>query len=104
MTETQFTAEDGAILRGARIVDDYRTIIGNNLKTIRGQVERTIQSWEGGSQQQFMQLMSSWDARASKVTAILDDFRAKLTTSDTNYNETDSTVGQGYNKMNGILS
>lgn len=64
-------AEEGALRRGAEAVKEAKSGIDQQVKTVRNEIEQVRGYWSGAASGAFTQLMSSWDAEASKLNNVL---------------------------------
>lgn len=90
-------AEDGAILRGADIVNSTRSDMTSHINTIRGDIESIATSQlDGRAMTQFRQLMTRWDEDANRLVQALDSFERDLRGTQSSFDSTDEEQGQRY--------
>lgn len=85
----QFSAAEGAILKGADTVASTRDDLTGRIKTVEGQMLSIGSNWQGPAAVAFQRLMAQWNQDANKVTQALVDFEEQLRASQRDYDTTD---------------
>ncbi|WP_036283651.1 WXG100 family type VII secretion target [Microbacterium luticocti] len=65
------SAEEGALLKGAKAVGDAKQGIDRHVKTVRGEIEQVSGYWTGAAAAAYTQLMGRWDEETRKLNNVL---------------------------------
>lgn len=99
----EISAADGALQRGAKIVNDSKTEIVTELGSIANKLSGIGSSWTGSGAAAFQQTFMAWSEKAKRITNALDEFEQNLRDSQTNYSATDDASKAAQNKLMGRL-
>lgn len=99
----EVSAADGALQRGASIVNQSKTDINTELNAIQNQLSGIGASWTGAGATAFQRTFQAWQEKSRRITSALDGFEQNLRDSQTTYTETDDTSAQSQNKFMGRL-
>jgi WXG100 family type VII secretion target len=73
-TNTSQLRDDGAILEGSSIVDQYKTTLLGEVSNLRGKIEGWSAQWQGQGAAAFNQLHTAWEQKVQDLFNSLDDF------------------------------
>ena len=99
----EVSAADGALQRGASIVNSSKTDIIGELNSIQSQLSSIGGSWTGAGATAFQQTFQAWQDKSRKITNALEQFEQNLRDSQSAYSQTDDTSAQAQNKFMGRL-
>jgi WXG100 family type VII secretion target len=99
----EVSAADGALQRGASIVNSSKTDIIGELNAIQNQLSGIGSSWAGSGAAAFQQTFQAWQEKSRKITNALDGFEQNLRDSQSTYTATDYDSAQAQNKFMGRL-
>ena len=99
----EVSAADGALQRGASIVNSSKTDIIGELNSIQNQLSGISAAWQGSGSTQFQQTFQAWQEKSRKITNALDGFEQNLRDSQSTYTATDDDSAQAQNKFMGRL-
>lgn len=99
----EVSAADGALQRGASIVNSSKTEIIGELNAIQNQLSGISASWAGSGAAAFQQTFQAWQDKSRKITSALDGFEQNLRDSQSTYTQTDDDSAQAQNKFMGRL-
>ncbi|MGO1411187.1 MULTISPECIES: WXG100 family type VII secretion target [unclassified Microbacterium] len=99
----EVSAADGALQRGAKIVNESKGNIVLELNAIRTKLSGIQAAWQGRGSNAFQQSFNAWQEKARRITNALDQFEQNLISSQTTYSATDDTSEQGQKKFLGRL-
>jgi WXG100 family type VII secretion target len=99
----QFTKQDAALDRGARIVADARGELEQQLSALRGKLAGVGSQWVGAGSTAFQQVMARWDDDSRRIINALNGFEANLRSSESTYNASDETQSASYSRLAGRL-
>ncbi|HZU92358.1 MAG TPA: WXG100 family type VII secretion target [Microbacterium sp.] len=99
----EVSAADGALQRGASIVNSSKTDIIGELNAIRGKLSGINAAWQGAGSSQFQQTFEAWQDKSRRITSALDTFEQNLRDSQSAYTQTDDTSAQAHAKYQGRL-
>ncbi|WP_162893104.1 WXG100 family type VII secretion target [Microbacterium halotolerans] len=97
------SAADGALQRGASIVNESKGSIVQELNAIRSKLSGINAAWQGSGSNAFQQSFSAWQDKSRRITNALDQFEQNLIDSQTSYTSTDDTSAQAQKKFLGRL-
>ena len=99
----EVSAADGALQRGAKIVNDSKTAIVTELNAIQSKLSGIGSAWQGQGSAAFQQTFSAWQEKSRRITNALDQFEQNLIDSQSAYTTTDDTSAQSQKKFMGRL-
>ncbi|WP_344818324.1 WXG100 family type VII secretion target [Microbacterium soli] len=99
----EVSAADGALQRGANIVNQSKTQIIAELNAIQGKLSDIGASWQGTGAAAFQQTFQAWQEKSRRITNSLDQFEQNLLESQTTYSQADDASAQAQNKFMGRL-
>ena len=99
----EISAADGALQRGAGIVNQSKAEIITELNSIQNQLSGIGAAWVGSGATAFQQTFQAWQEKSRRITNALDEFEQNLRDSQTTYSQTDDTSAQAQNKFMGRL-
>lgn len=97
------SAADGALQRGANIVNQSKASIVGELNSIQSKLSGIGASWQGSGSSAFQQTFAAWQEKSRKITNALDQFEQNLKDSQSSYTATDDASAQSQNKFMGRL-
>jgi WXG100 family type VII secretion target len=99
----QFSRQDQALDRGARLVGDARAELEQQLSSLRGKLAGIGSQWVGSGSTAFQQLMVRWDDDARRIVSALNGFEANLRSSEATYSSSDEAQSSAYSRLAGRL-
>jgi WXG100 family type VII secretion target len=99
----EVSAADGALQRGAKIVNDSKTAIVTELNAIQSKLSGIGAAWQGRGSAAFQQTFSAWQDKSRRITNALDEFEHNLLESQTAYTATDDASESSQKKFMGRL-
>lgn len=99
----EVSAADGALQRGANIVNQSKASIVAELNSIQGKLSGIGAAWQGQGSSAFQQTFQAWQDKSRRITNALDQFEQNLIDSQSAYSATDDTSAQAQNKFMGRL-
>lgn len=99
----EISAADGALQRGASIVNQSKGEIVSELKSIANQLSGIGAAWTGAGASAFQQTFQAWAEKSTRITNALDEFEQNLRDSQTTYTATDDASKAAQNKFMGRL-
>lgn len=87
----QVSAADGALQRGAKIVNDSKTTIVTELNAIQNKLSGIGAAWAGSGSNAFQATFAQWQEKSRRITNTLDQFEQNLLDSQTTYTATDDS-------------
>lgn len=80
----------------AGIVDEMQQVI----RSIQTSSNDAVSMWKGRASSAFDTTQADWNSSATKLQLALDDIKAKLSTSFSNYNDQDDQGAAGFGALN----
>lgn len=99
----EVSAADGALQRGAQIVNQSKAEIVGELNSIQNKLSGIGSSWAGSGAAAFQQTFQAWQEKSRRITNALDGFEQNLRDSQSAYSQTDDASAQSQNKFMGRL-
>lgn len=99
----EVSAADGALQRGASIVNSSKANIVSELNSIQNKLSGIGAAWAGSGSAAFQQTFQAWQEKSRKITNALDQFEQNLRDSQSTYTQSDDTSAQAQNKFMGRL-
>lgn len=99
----EVSAADGALQRGASIVNQSKASIVAELNSIQSKLSGIGAAWGGQGSTAFQQTFQAWQEKSRRITNALDQFEQNLKDSQTAYTATDDASAQAQNKFMGRL-
>ncbi|MDT0156138.1 WXG100 family type VII secretion target [Microbacterium sp. ARD32] len=99
----EVSAADGALQRGAKIVNQSKVDIVGELNAIQNKLSGIGSSWTGSGAAAFQQTFQAWQDKSRRITNALDQFEQNLIDSQSAYTQTDDTSKASHNKFMGRL-
>ncbi|MGQ7311225.1 WXG100 family type VII secretion target [Microbacterium arabinogalactanolyticum] len=99
----EVSAADGALQRGAQIVNQSKAEIMGELTSIQNKLSGIGSSWAGAGSASFQQTFQAWQDKSRRITNALDGFEQNLRDSQSAYSQTDDTSAQAHSKFQGRL-
>lgn len=100
---SQVSAADGALQRGAKIVHESKTAIVTELNAIQNKLSGINTAWVGRGSSAFQASFSQWQDKSRRITNALDTFEQNLIDSQSAYDASDDTSAQSHTKFQGRL-
>ena len=99
----EVSAADGALQRGAQIVNQSKTDIVGELNSIQNKLAGIGSSWTGAGAAAFQQTFQAWQDKSRRITNALDGFEQNLRDSQSAYSQTDDSSARAHSKFQGRL-
>lgn len=99
----EVSAADGALQRGAQIVNQSKAEITGELNSIQSKLSGIGAAWTGSGSTAFQQTFQAWQEKSRRITNALDQFEQNLRDSQSAYTQTDDASAQSQNKFMGRL-
>ncbi|BDZ39579.1 WXG100 family type VII secretion target [Microbacterium suwonense] len=99
----EVSAADGALQRGASIVNQSKIDIVTELNTIQNQLSGIGAAWTGSGATAFQQTFQAWQDKSRRITNALDQFEQNLRDSQSTYTATDDTSAHSHTNFMGRL-
>jgi len=96
-------AEEGALRRGAQAVNDAKSGIDQQVKTVRNEIDQVRGYWSGAASGAFTQLMASWDAETVKLNNVLITLEQSLRGTDKDQNVTEESHQQTIKGLSNMM-
>ncbi len=80
----------------AGIVEEMQQVI----RSIQSSSTEAVSVWKGRASTAFDTTQADWNSSATKLQLALDDIKAKLSTSFTNYGDQDDAGASGFGALN----
>lgn len=99
----QVSAADGALQRGAKIVNESKTTIIQELTSIQNKLSGIGSAWAGSGSNSFQATFGQWQEKARRITSTLDQFEENLLQSQTTYTATDDASSSSHKNLQSRL-